>query len=274
VTGGGKQIANELTAESKEWTCQSDKVPTPSPRYVTHGGQVGAPFAVGLVCVTNTPCIRGEWQHVRHIKGGLRGVFHARSNGRVHEFDSLGCACLPCPEDALVVESPSPGNCTTDSTPVSLDYTNSVATTQGKRHALCNDGDRICGPEPRHAPANKIAFSGLGDYALTRGKKAKQSVVFRVDIEDRSEPGGQHPGGATPPPDRYRIRIWFTTGLTAEQITALRCAVSVSDPLVESVPAPAPDIDDGGAMDRGNHQLHPTTGATPPADCGTPVVID
>ncbi len=280
TTGGGKQIANDRSGEEKEWTCQSSDVDTPSPRYVTHGGQVGAPFAVGTICVTNTPCIRGEWQHVRHIKGGLRGVFHARSNGRVHEFDSLGCACLPCPEDAIVVASPSPGECTSSSTPVSLDYTNSLATTQGKRHELCNDGERVCGPEPRRAPANKIAFSGVGDYALNRGKKARQSVVFRVDIEDRSEPGGQHPGGATPPPDRYRIRIWFLKGneggssgdpttLAAQQ---LRCGVAVKDPLLESVDAcRAPDIDDGGALDRGNHQLHPVTGATPPSDCGSEI---
>jgi hypothetical protein len=280
TTGGGKQIPNNLTGDKKEWACQSSAVSTPPPLYVTHGGQLGAPYAVGAVCVTNTPCIWGEWQHVRHIKGGLRGVFHASSNGRVHDFDSLGCACLPCSELAEVVASPSPGVCASSSTPVSLDYTNEIAVTQGKRHELCNAGERTCGPEPRRAPANKIAFSGIGDYALTKGKKDRQSVVFRVDIEDRSEPGGKHPGGATPPADRYRIRIWFLKGNeggnaadpTTLAALQLRCAVAVKDPLIESVDAcRPPDIDDGGALDRGNRQLHPNTGATPPTDCGSEI---
>src|SRR5262249_59622415 len=72
--------------------------------------------------------------------------------------------------------------------------------------ALCNPGDRICGPEPRRAPDNKICFSGVGNYALTNGKRAKRVVVFRVDINDRSEPGGTN---GPPPPDRYRFRLWL-----------------------------------------------------------------
>src|SRR5207249_1679635 len=83
----------------------------PEIKYVTHGGQVGAPFAVAGApsCASNTgfnnPCIRGEYQHVRHIKGGLKGNFHAASNGNVHQFDSLMCACLPCDDFTLTTPS-------------------------------------------------------------------------------------------------------------------------------------------------------------------------
>src|SRR5205814_10013452 len=122
-----------------------------------------------------TPCIQGEWTHVRHVRPGLMGNFHGST------FDSLVCACLACAGD--------PGS----------------GTVVGK---LCNPGDRICGPEPRRAPDNKICFTGVGDYAMTNGKRAKRSVIFRVDVEDRSEPGGTN---GPPPPDRYRIRLWFAS---------------------------------------------------------------
>jgi hypothetical protein len=133
---------------------------------------------------------------------------------------------------------------------------------------VCNPDDRKngCGPMPRPAPANKICFSGQADYTLSKGKKTEQ-VVFRVDIEDRSEPGGGHPGGAVAPPDRYRIRMWFLgrpeTDTQAE-VLALRCAVACdSNHVTTEVVATslAPDIDDGGDLDRGNHQIHPVTGA-------------
>jgi hypothetical protein len=216
VTGGGKQFNSN-----------------PQVRYVTHGGQVGAPYSVATPFTPDSDCITGQWQHVRHIKAGLRGNFHGRS------FDSLQCACLGCPEN--------------EDAPAVIG-------------GLCNPDDRVCGPEPRRAPANKICFSGVGDYTLTRGKKAPRSVVFRVDIEDRSEPGNSQAGGATPPPDRYRIRIWFLDGNEGNSETAsalaLRQAIACSDPLTEVVTARVPDIDDGGDMDRGNHQIHPATGAT------------
>src|SRR5439155_874018 len=123
----------------------------------THGGQVGAPVGVATAFTPDSVCIQGEWQHVRHIKPKLNGNFHART------FDSLNCACLPCAGD--------PGSGTV---------------TDG----LCNPGDRICGPEPRRAPDNAICFSGVGDYALTNGNRAARSVIFRVDVQDHSEPGG------------------------------------------------------------------------------------
>ena len=254
TTGGGKQPSAN--------TC-------PVVKYVTHGGQVGAPFgqAGAPDCASsagfNNPCIRGEFTHVRHIKGGLRGNFHAASNGNIHEFDSLMCACLPC--DHTDVNSCNPGGCH----PQDRTYSSQNATVNG----LCNRGDRVCGPEPRRAPANKICFSGVGNYTMSNGRRTPQSVVFRVDLEDRSEPGGAHPRGGTPPPDRYRMRMWFINAGTADTdaVKALRATVACKDPLTEVIPCtldcvggrtPAPDIDDGGDLDRGNRQIHPNTGAT------------
>ena len=191
----------------------------------THGGQVGAPVGVPTPFTPDSACIAGEWTHVRHIRKGLFGNFHARN------FDSLECACLPCPENPDV---------------------------QGVVGALCNPGDRICGPEPRRAPANKICFSGSGDYALTRGRRTKRSVVFRVDVEDRGEPGGTN---GPPLPDRYRIRIWFVDPDSNEGLT-LRQAVACADPTTENITAPTPDIDDGGDLIRGNQQIHPPLNKT------------
>jgi hypothetical protein len=240
VTGGGRQEAQR--------TYPTDV------RYVTHGGQVGAPVGEKTCVVLpqfqrGNPCIHGRWTHVRHIQGGLRGNFHARV------FDTLDCACL----DTEV----GPGGVYGEGTVVD---------------GRCNPNDRVAGPEPRRAPANKIAFTGVGDYALTKGRRDPRTVLFRVDIEDRSEPGGSHPKGGTPPPDRYRIRIWI---LTASELAQLRSAGG-SDPYLLSfrnaisacnginvrdgadVPngavafgVRAPDIDDGGELDRGNHQIHP-----------------
>jgi hypothetical protein len=257
TTGGGKQPQDD--------TC-------PEVRYVTHGGQVGASFGVAGApdCATDTgfnnPCIRGEYQHVRHIKGGLRGTFHAAGNGNEHDFDSLMCACLPCDH----TDTPSPfGGCH----PADRCYDSENPTSPGKKHALCNPGDRICGPEPRRAPANKICFSGVGNYTMSNGKKTPQSVVFRVDLEDRSEPGGAFPKGAKAPPDRYRMRMWFIAAGSADTaaVKALRATVACKDATCEIIPAtldcvggatPAPDIDDGGDLDRGNRQIHPSTGAS------------
>lgn len=223
VTGGG-QVTNFV---------QSACIPTPAPEKVTHGGQVGAPFSVATAFDPNSKCISGEWEHVRHIGTGLDGNFHASN------FDSLMCACLGCPEN--------PGS-------------------PGIVGELCNPGDRICGPEPRRAPANKICFSGVGDYAVTGGNKTPQIAIFRVDIEDRGE-------GPTNPPDRYRIRIWLLNSTDADcgrpftadspEGLALRLAVGCANPLTEDVSPNAgpPDIDDSGDLIKGNHQIHPATGA-------------
>jgi len=182
-----------------------------------------------------------------HIRPGLFGNFHANS------FDSLMCACLPCPEN--------PG-------------------APGVIGALCNPGDRICGPEPRRAPANKICFSGVGNYAFTKGKRGTDTVIFRTDVEDRSEPGGTN---GPRPPDRYRLRLWLITSTpnhgalgdpndTSSLAYALRQQVACADPLTENLTVvvagasapPAPDIDDGGDLIRGNQQIHPPIKTTCP----------
>src|SRR5881296_1033956 len=189
----------------------------------THGGQVGAPVGVATAFTPDSVCIQGEWQHVRHIRPKLYGNFHART------FDSLNCACLPCAGD--------PGSGTV---------------TDG----LCNPGDRICGPEPRRAPDNAICFSGVGDYAVTNGNRAPRSVVFRVDVQDHSEPGGTN---GRPPPDRYRLRLWFLRGAdpSSADAVSLRMAVACAHAGEEDVSATTPDIDDGGDLIRGNQQIHP-----------------
>jgi uncharacterized repeat protein (TIGR01451 family) len=270
TTGGGKQY----TIEGQ--TCPTDV------RYVTHGGQVGAPFGYASSptitnCATGAgigfwnACIRGEYEHVRHMKGGRRANFHAASNGKVHQFDSLACACLPC--GSFDTSSPW-ANGTLTCHPVDRTYTNSgdTASVEG----LCNPGDRMCGPEPRKAPANKIAFSGVGSYTDSKGKRVANSVIFRVDIEDRGEPGNAHAIGASGKDkmiDRYRIRMWKLLGdgnPDNAQNRALRVAVAVTDASDERVmaqlpcelgPTPEPFIDDGGDLDRGNRQIHPMTGA-------------
>src|SRR5947207_1392481 len=189
----------------------------------THGGQVGAPVGVATAFTPDSVCIQGEWQHVRHIRPKLYGNFHART------FDSLNCACLPCAGD--------PGSGTV---------------TDG----LCNPGDRICGPEPRRAPDNAICFSGVGDYAVTNGNRAARSVVFRVDVQDHSEPGGTN---GRPPPDRYRLPLWFLRGAdpSSADAVSLRMAVACAHAGEEDVSATTPDIDDGGDLIRGNQQIHP-----------------
>jgi hypothetical protein len=237
VTGGGRQESTY-----------------PPVQYMTHGGQVGAPvgtagFDPGTFQREGSECIHGNWEVVRHDKGGNRGNFHAKI------YDSLMCACLSCPEN--------PG---------------SGVVIGG----LCNPDDRICGPEPRRAPANKICFSGIGDYAMTSGNRTPRSVLFRVDIEDRSEPGNSHAGGGTPPPDRHRIRIWILTAAELAQLnnpadrllnfrrtisctpgsTALQDGAVGSNGLAVPLGTAVfglrpPDIDDGGEMDHGNHQIHP-----------------
>src|SRR5213076_1179756 len=203
VTGGGTVDAcgpgNSGCDPTTPGSCAPDTCASPALN-ATHGGQVGAPIGVATPFTPDSACIAGEWTHVRHIRPRLFGNFHARS------FDSLECACLPCPENP---------------------------DTPGVVGALCNPGDRICGPEPRRAPANKICFSGPGDYALTRGRRESRSVVFRVDVEDRSEPGGTN---GPPPPDRYRIRIWFVDPDTSDGQT-LRQEVACADPTTEELTA-------------------------------------
>jgi len=249
VTGGGRQ---------------DDPLVFPHDvRYVTHGGQVGAPVGNKVCTVTSqfflgNPCIHGRWTHVRHVQGGLEGNFHARF------YDTLDCACL----DTNV----GPGGVYGPGTVVD---------------GLCNPDDhKVAGPEPRPAPANKIVFTGVGDWADPNGRRAPRSTLFRVDIEDRSEPGGSHPKGGTPPADRYRIRIWVLSDAELAQLNGgagdqyllnFRNAISACNGINvrDGVDVPngtavfgqrAPDIDDGGELERGNHQIHPSIQACDPSN--------
>jgi hypothetical protein len=251
---------------------------------VTHGGQVGAPVGE-RTCEIDTslpdwrlgnPCIHGRWTHVRHEKGGLRGNFHARY------FDTLDCACL-----ATNLSS-------------SCQYQAGQFGEPTKKHEVCNPDNKVTGPEPRPAPANKIAFTGIGDWACPNGNRGPRTCLFRVDIEDRSEPGGSHPKGQTSPADRYRIRIWILTPAelaqlrTGDGLLAMRNAIAACNGIdyldggavssngaacdqnncsgdictgagatgTIAFPGGAavrrPNIDDGGELERGNHQIHPT----------------
>jgi len=270
VTGGGRQDDPNI--------CPADV------RYVTHGGQVGAPVG-NKVCVIDTsipnyflgnPCIHGRWTHVRHVKGGLEGNFHARF------FDTLDCACLDT--------TYNPQTC--EYGPLSV------------VHEIC--GDRSTGPLPRPAGANKIAFTGVGDWACANGRREGRACLFRVDIEDRGEPGNAHAlasnGKQNRVPDRYRIRIWVLSEAELAQLNngggadpyliGFRNAISAcngltyrdggvigqcdaantcastdsctsggpSSPLIMfpgGAPVRLPNIDDGGEMLHGNHQIHP-----------------
>jgi hypothetical protein len=155
---------------------------------------------------------------------------------------------------------------------------------------LCNPDDhKVCGPQPRPSPANAIIWSGIGKLTPTddvHGPRADRSewVVFRIYIEDRSEPGGFHPGGAVEPADIYCFQAWktgikvskkqdFSTVLpefrhalgqaNCDFLAALQNGTlpigSLPSPEVESVTA---DIQDCGPMSTGNHQIHPSTSAT------------
>jgi hypothetical protein len=257
VTGGGRQ---------------DDPLVYPHDvRYVTHGGQVGAPVGNRVCTVTTNfvignPCIHGRWTHVRHVKGGLEGNFHARF------YDTLDCACLDTDVTSVVTNVPGVnGN-------PSQTYVNLVYGPGTVINGLCNPDDhKVAGPEPRPAPANKIVFTGVGDWADPNGRRSSRATLFRVDIEDRSEPGGSHPKGGTAPPDRYRIRIWVLSDSELAQLNGsgpdrwllnFRNAISACNGLNVQDGASVvngtavfgvrrPDIDDGGELERGNHQIHP-----------------
>src|SRR5262249_41070170 len=153
---------------------------------------------------------------------------------------------------------------------------------------ICNPDVRLCGPEPRKAGANAIIFSGIGALTPQSGNSGKAAnkrqaewVVFRVYIEDRGEGGGVHPRGATPPADIYCFQAWKTGLLLSDYpdptslATDLRHAVAsggcnwlqtlAPQNIGTFPPASAngwdADIVDQGPLDRGNHQIHPSTEA-------------
>jgi hypothetical protein len=187
------------------------------------------------------------------------------------QYDSLSCACLGCCDPATgAFIPPSLGPLI-------------------HKFQICNPDDhKICGPQPRPAPANAIIWSGIGRITPTddiQGGRAALAewVVFRVYIEDRSEPGGFHPKGAVEPADVYCFQAWKTGIKTSKkpdfsQIeAAFRTAVgqancdfltaleSGASP-IGTLPSPTvsgrtADIQDCGPLHDGNHQIHPSTGA-------------
>ena len=116
---------------------------------------------------------------------------------------------------------------------------------------LCNPGNRQPGPEPPPAPANLACFSGVGSWAPTGGKKT-QRVAFRVEVEDRSEPGT----GKLAPDDYYRIRIWIPVAPQTPASLANLVCCTLDQPSPE---AGIPGVDDGGRLISGNIQIHPQT---------------
>jgi len=133
---------------------------------------------------------------------------------------------------------------------------------------LCNPGDRDLGPEPRHAGANMICFSGVGKLNEDGRGKRTISVAFRVEAEDRGEPGAGK--NAAPTNDVYRIRIWIPEGAeTPEGLADQICCTTTLDGVRP------PDIDDGGDILKGNMQIHPSLpntkkGICPPPDVNCP----
>jgi hypothetical protein len=275
TTGGGVLLPG--TSDESCITVETTIFPLTSPsgltiKKITHGGQTGAPFSQeDCGEILGNPCIRGNWSHQRHWEGTgnprdiIDANFHTASPKS--PFDSLMCACLGCcdPETGAFI------------TPIVVGE-------------LCNPDDhKVCGPQPRPAPANAIIMSGIGRLTPEddiRGPRADRTeyVVFRIYIEDRSEPGGFHPNGAVEPADIYCFQAW-RTGIKASKkpdfstvspdfrraLGAANCAFlrdlqngvkpigSLPDPEVAGVMA---DIVDCGPLSTGNHQIHPSTGAT------------
>jgi len=244
---------------------------------ITHGGQLGAPFSqMDCGAILGNPCIRGQWQHTRHYQGNgnPRDVFDMNFHSVTPkgQFDSLSCACLGCCD-------PTTGAF--------------ISPTFGPlihKFALCNPDDhKVCGPQPRPSPANAIIFSGVGKLTPTddiRGGRPENAewVIFRVYIEDRSEPGGFHPQGAIEPADIYCFQAWktgikvskkpdfstvspeFRIALGAANCDFLAALESGALP-IGSLPSPTvngvtADIQDCGPLHDGNQQIHPSTSAT------------
>jgi hypothetical protein len=186
-------------------------------------------------------------------------------------YDTLNCACLGCCDPATGAFIPP---------------------SQGPlihKFQLCNPDDhKVCGPQPRPAPANAIIFTGIGKLSPASDtgvdQKRAEYVVFRVYIEDRSEPGGGHPGGAVEPADIYCFQAWKTGILVQRRPDFTNVAVAFRKALqadsceflddlstgakpIGSLPSstvdgdPA-DVNDCGPLHDGNHQIHPSTSAT------------
>jgi hypothetical protein len=280
VTGGGQLIPGFVDQSCIEVATTIFPFTSPNGltiKKITHGGQLGAPFAeMDCGAILGNPCIRGQWSHTRHYEGTAnpRDVFDMNFHSQTPKgtYDSLSCACLGCcdPESGVFIP-PTKGPLV-------------------HKFQLCNPDDhKVCGPQPRPAPANVIIWSGIGRITPTddvKGSRAAQAewVIYRIYIEDRSEPGGGHPKGAVEPADIYCFQAWKTGIKTSKKpdfsnvSVAFRTALgeanckfledlengllpigTLPSPLVNGATA---DIQDCGPMHDGNHQIHPSTGAT------------
>jgi hypothetical protein len=116
-------------------------------------------------------------------------------------------------------------------------------------------GDRDTGPLPRPAPANLACFTGIGDYSSSGRGRRSERVAFRVEVQDRGEPGAG--ANAGPSEDVYDIRIWRPQGNeTPEQLVEAICCRKSTEQAVFDV-GRIPDIFDGGDLLQGNFQIHP-----------------
>jgi hypothetical protein len=268
--------------------------------HVSHGGQLGAPFSQqDCAQVLSDPCIRGEWEHNRHYKGKgnprdtYASKFHTAGTNAAAKplFDTLLCECLGC--------------CSSDGTPkpgVIGDFH------PNGKFRLCNPSDhKICGPMPRPAPANALIFTGIGQvsHATDVGStKPSTWVVYRVYVEDRSEPGGFHPKGSVDPADIYVFQAWdtgiqvtkkpdagsligatspnlgdlnlFRATLSADSCAFIKAIGVEGSCLAGSLPMPcilghSANVVDEGALRSGNQQIHPSTSATCDRPGGVPV---
>src|SRR5262249_25991668 len=151
---------------------------------------------------------------------------------------------------------------------------------------LCNPDDhRLCGPLPRPTSANAMICTGVAQMRMcltsnSGGKAAVTTVLFRIYVEDRGEPGG----GNKPLPDVYSFQAWAlssSAAYTDSQIIAARQALAndscafIQHYTTGALPDPGalnPNvydklslvINDSGGLHSGNHQIHPTTEATCP----------
>jgi hypothetical protein len=85
-------------------------------------------------------------------------------------------------------------------------------------------------------------------------------VAFRVEVEDRGEPGAGSNAGTLE--DVYRRRVWVPQGAeTVDQLAASVCCTVPNEQLETPCGPPdhfrCPEVDDGGNLTRGNLQIHP-----------------
>jgi hypothetical protein len=224
---------------------QGAKLASPKVLAAKNSGHVEGPMGLSAAFDPSGSCVAGRWDHLRLMRRGMRGLFNTES------FDSFMAACLPCANqtDGVVLAG-----------------------------QICDPADQACSRDPKKAGGNKVCFSGLGSYRVVQVKGRQtnelsaQTVLFRVDLEDRNEPRR----GKSVRGERYRIRMWI---LSDEELARLndpndglldfrqKIACSPESAAIRDGAAGAlgaevfgvrpPDIDDGGAQDVGNHQIQP-----------------